>query len=201
MPSKNVIRENDTHTYYHIYNRGAGKQSIFLDDQDRYKFLSLLARHLDSDETDRRSDGQPYPTFDIELLAYCLMDNHFHLLIYQKDNKHAISLFMKSVSTAYTMYFNKKYRASGHLFQGTFKSSRITDDAYLLHITRYIHMNPRYYLRYRWSSVAAYLGDEVPTWLTIKRIATMTPRQYRSFLASYEGKKAELERMKGQLAS
>ena len=200
MPSKNVIRENDTNAYYHVYNRGAGKQPIFLDDQDRYKFLSLLARHLDPSDKSRRSDGLPYPIFDVELLAYCLMSNHFHLLLYQDDDSTAVSSLMKSVDTAYTMYFNKKYKASGHLFQGVFKSSHITSESYLLHITRYIHMNPRYCLRYQWSSIAAYLGREAPVWLKIERIATMTPQQYRNFLADYEDRKTELEQIKSQLA-
>ena len=201
MPSKNVIRKNDTNAYYHVYNRGAGKQPIFLDDQDRSKFLSLLARHLDPDDTSRRSDGLAYPLFDVELVAYCLMDNHFHLLLYQKDDVSAVSHLLKSVGTAYTMYFNKKYRGSGHLFQGAFKSSRITSAPYLLHITRYIHMNPRYYLRYRWSSIGAYLGTEAPAWLKTQRVATMTPQRYKAFLVDYSDRKAELELIKNQLAN
>ncbi len=200
MPGKNVIRENDTNAYYHVYNRGAGKQPIFLDDQDRHKFLSLLARHLDPDDTVWRSDGQPYPVFDVELLAYCLMDNHFHLLFYQADDRKAVSGLMKSVSTAYTMYFNKKYRASGHLFQGAYKSSHITTEPYLLHITRYIHMNPRYYLRYQWSSIGAYLGQPAPAWLTIDRLNTMSPAKYKEFLTEYDDRKAEIELIKSQLA-
>ncbi|MFZ1361289.1 MAG: transposase [Candidatus Saccharimonadales bacterium] len=200
MPSKNAVREYDIRTYYHVYNRGASKQSIFLDDQDKINFLSLLQRHLDPDDTSRRSDGLPYPIFDIELLAYCLMGNHFHLLLYQNEDTAAISNFMKSIDTAYTMYFNKKYRASGHLFQGPFKSARITDEAYLLHITRYIHMNPRYYQRYRWSSISAYLGKAAPAWLKIERIADMRPAEYRNFLADYESRKAELELLKNYLA-
>lgn len=201
MPSRNIIRENDTDAYYHIYNRGAGKQPIFLDDQDRHKFLSLLARYIDPDDTSLRSDGQPYPVFDIELTAYCLMSNHFHLLIYQNEDTNAVSNLMKSITIAYTMYFNKKYRASGHLFQGAFKSSRITSETYLLHITRYIHMNPRYYLRYQWSSIAAYLGKEAPAWLKIQRLNSMSPEQYRNFLISYERRKDELEFIKNQLAN
>ncbi len=200
MPSKYVVRERDVDTYYHIFNRGAGKRPVFLDDQDRYKFLSLLARHLDPTDTSTRSDGLPYPKYDLELLTYCLMDNHFHLLVYQRDDPDAVTGLLKSISTAYTMYFNRKYRSSGHLFQGLYKSSRVTDERHLAHITRYIHMNPRYYLRYAWSSIGAYLGDAAPPWLKPARIQTMAPQQYREFLADYEDRKAELELLENQLA-
>lgn len=199
MPNKNTLRESDIDAYYHVYNRGAGKQPIFHDDQDRLKFLSLFARHLDPTDTSVRGDGLPYPSYDVELVAYCLMDNHFHLLLYQGEDTEGLSGLMKSVGIAYTMYFNKKYRASGHLFEGQYKSSRIDSDQYLLHITRYIHMNPRYYLRYRWSSIGAYLGKESPPWLNSNRINTMSPSQYRAFLKSYEEQKAELDLLKEQL--
>jgi putative transposase len=128
------------------------------------------------------------------------MGNHFHLLLYQESDTTAITQLMRSVATAYTMYFNRKYEQFGHLFQSAFKASRITNDAYLLHITRYIHMNPRSYMRYKWSSIAVYLGDEVPVWLHPERVHDMSPAQYREFLGSYEGRKAELELLKNQLA-
>ncbi len=200
MPAKNTVREYDAPAYYHIYNRGAGKQPIFHDDQDRIKFLSLLARHLDPDDTATRSDGFVYEKYEIELLAYCLMGNHFHLMVFQELDPTAITELMRSVATAYTMYFNIKYEQSGHLFQGNFKAARITSEAYLIHITRYIHMNPRSYLRYKWSSIAVYLGSEAPSWLHPERLESMTPAEYRQFLVSYEGKKAELELLKSQLA-
>jgi hypothetical protein len=190
MPAKNLIRHYDIPAFYHVYNRGAGKQAIFHDDADREKFLSLFSRYLDPDEDSVRADGLPYDKYELDVVAYCLMDNHFHLLLYQEVEVSAISQFMKSLSTAYTMYYNMKYEASGHLFQGTFKASRITSDVYLSHITRYIHMNPRSYLRYKWSSVRAYLGGEAPEWLSPDRASDMNPREYEQFLQGYEGKKA-----------
>lgn len=200
MPIKNTTKAYDAPAYYHVYNRGAGSQPIFRDDQDRRKFLSLFARHLDPDDTSTKTDGREYEKYDIELVAYCLMGNHFHLLVYQESDPAAVTQLMRSVATAYTMYFNRKYKQSGHLFQSIFKAAQITSDAYLLHITRYIHMNPRSYLRYEWSSIAAYLGDEPPAWLHPERVNDMSPAQYRDFLASYEGRKAELELLKEQLA-
>ena len=200
MPIKNTIKVYDAPAFYHIYNRGAGNQVIFRDDQDRNKFLSIIARHLDPDETTTKTDGCEYEKYDIELVAYCLMGNHFHLLVFQESDPGALTQMMRSVATAYTMYFNRKYKQFGHLFQSAFKASLITNDAYLLHITRYIHMNPRNYLRYRWSSISAYLGEEAPSWLHPERINNMPTSEYRMFLQSYEGKKAELELLKEQLA-
>ena len=200
MPSKNTVREYDAPAYYHVYNRGANKEPIFYDDQDREKFLALLARHIDPDNPEVRGDGRPYEVFEVELIAYCLMENHFHLLIYQEVDPEAISLLMKSVATAYTMYFNKKYQRTGHLFQGVFKASRITDDSYLLHITRYIHMNPRSYIRYKWSSMRYYLGKEAPSWLSPDRVNNMSPRQYRNFVESYQSQRQAKQLIQDQLA-
>ena len=200
MPIRNTAKEYDAPAYYHIYNRGAGNETIFLDDQDRFKFLSLLARHLDPNDTAKKTDGSEYDKYDIELLAYCMMGNHFHLLVYQESDPQAITQLMRSVATAYTMYFNRKYKRYGHLFQSIFKASRITDEAYFIHITRYIHMNPRSYLRYQWSSIGYYLGSEAPLWLHPERVNTMSPHQYREFLESYEGKREELELLKNELA-
>lgn len=200
MPAKNTIRNYDVSAFYHVYNRGAGKQIIFHDDIDREKFLSLFARYLDPEDDSVRADGMPYAKYDLEMVAYCLMDNHFHLLLYQDSDPEAISQFMKSTLTAYTMYYNMRHKASGHLFQGAFKASQITSDEYLLHITRYIHMNPRSYMRYKWSSIASYLGGEVPSWLYPDRILAMKPAEYKQFLQDYEGRQAELKVLKDQLA-
>lgn len=128
------------------------------------------------------------------------MGNHFHLLLFQESDTQAITQLMRSVATAYSMYFNRKYKRFGHLFQSVYKASRIKDEAYLLHISRYIHMNPRSYKRYRWSSIAYYMGKDAPAWLTPDRINDMTPAQYSQFLESYESKRAELESLKEQLA-
>lgn len=200
MPAKNTIRNYDVSAFYHVYNRGAGKQIIFHDDIDREKFLSLFARYLDPSDDSVRADGLLYAKYDLDVVAYCLMDNHFHLLLYQDSDPSAISQFMKSTLTAYTMYYNMRHKASGHLFQGAFKASQITSDEYLLHITRYIHMNPRSYMRYKWSSIASYLGGEVPSWLYPDRILAMKPAEYKQFLQDYEGRRAELKVLKDQLA-
>lgn len=146
MPHRNVLREFLPDRSYHVYNRGVEKRLIFEDEQDYGVFLNRLKLMLsDPDELERREDmpKQPIKSFygQIELLAYCLMPNHFHLLIHQYDET-ALSEFMRTLSTSYTMYFNSRYDRVGSLFQGRYKGRLIDNDAYRLHISRYIHLNP-----------------------------------------------------------
>lgn len=201
MPIRNTTKQYDAPAYYHVYNRGALDSQIFLDDTDRRKFLSLFARHLDPTNDDTRTDGREYEKYEVELVAYCLMGNHFHLLLFQETDPAAVTQLMRSVATAYTMYFNRKYKRHGHLFQSIFKASRINDESYLLHITRYIHMNPRSYIRYQWSSIEYYLGAKQPVWLHADRVNDMSPKAYRQFLLDYEGKREEAEMLKVMLAN
>lgn len=204
MPSRNVIRQYAAHQFYHVYNRGVAKQAIFLDAADKQHFLSILARHLDSNDISTKSDGLPYRKFDkdIELLCYCLMGNHFHLLIYMGEDTASLKSFMQSVLTAYTMYFNKKYHRVGTLFQGVFKASRISNDAYLQHITRYIHLNPRYYKTYHYSSLPYYIGAKTPpSWIKVERTLAMFEGQdYLAFLEDYEDQKSMIDELKYELA-
>lgn len=190
----------DIPAYYHVYNRGVDKRPIFLDGTDKAKFLSLLRRHLDPTDRSFRADGVLYEKYDIELVAYCLMGNHFHLLLFQEHDPQAITKLLRSVSTAYTMYFNARHKRQGHLFQGVFKASRINSEAYLQHIGRYIHLNPRTYRTYRWSSLGAYLGRWSASWLHPERILDMAPAQYKMFLEGYESKKALLDEIKHELS-
>lgn len=203
MPAKNVLREFAAGHYYHIYNRGVAKQPIFLDAADKQKFLKIIERHLDPGGVALRHDGVPYRKFDveIELLCYCLMGNHFHMLVYLSGEGEALSEFMRSICTAYTMYFNKRYKRVGGLFQGVFKASRISNDAYLQHVTRYIHLNPRTYKTYYYSSLPQYLGAPAPEWLKPGRVLAMFEGEdYLSFLEDYEEQAALLGELKYELA-
>lgn len=204
MPSRNVIKEYESGNYYHAYSRGVAKQPIFLDNQDKNKFLSILSRYLDPQDTSFRGDGVYYRKFDkdLELLCYCLMGNHFHLLFYLVDDPDALHVFIQSVLTAYTMYFNKRYKRVGTLFQGVFKASRITDDSYLLHITRYIHLNPKHCREYPFSSLNQYVGDSSLPWLKPARILNMfVGVGYLQYLEDYEDYAATLENLKYELAN
>lgn len=195
MPSRNTVREYDIPAYYHVYNRGAGGMSIFKDAQDKRKFLSFLERYLSDD--DAHAD---YPTFDLELVAYCIMGNHFHLLLFQEFDPTAMTDLMRSIGTAYSMYYNRKYKSYGRAFQSVFRASRITDESYLLHISRYIHLNPEEYKTYKWSSLSYYLGAEAPTWVKPERLLDMSPAQYEIFLEDYKDRRAILKEIKDQLA-
>jgi putative transposase len=142
MPSRNVAKIDIPESYYHIYARGHSRQVIFRDDEDHRVFLNVFKRHLFKDEvTDNL--GRPYVHLrgQIELLCYCLMPNHFHLLVYQAEQG-AMQRLMRSVMTTYSRYFNKKYDSSGSLFESRYKGSRISSVPYLMHISRYIHVNP-----------------------------------------------------------
>ena len=136
--------------FYHVYNRGTEKRLIFLDDVDRTRFLSLL--YLCNNRTPiHRSDFINASLSDlmtvpreeqlVDIGAYCLMPNHFHLLLRERIEG-GISIFIQKVSTAYTMYFNKHYERNGSLFQGRFKAEHLDTDNYLKYIFAYIHLNP-----------------------------------------------------------
>ncbi len=116
MPNRNIVKIYSPDSYYHIYNRGVNGRTIFKESGDYAVFLNLLKRSLD-DQPAKDKQGREYPWLhrDIELLAFCLMPNHYHLLVYQKDDKNAITkLLIRGVCTTYTVYFNKKYRRAGH---------------------------------------------------------------------------------------
>ncbi len=134
--------------YYHVYNRGNSKQQIFLDIEDYFRFISLLyaCNQKENLKVDSLKKGQTL--YDIErgkslvaIGAYCLMPNHFHLLLTQSQ-ENGISYFMQKFSTAYSKYFNKKYKRTGGLFEGKFKSEHLYSDRYLKYIFSYIHLNP-----------------------------------------------------------
>lgn len=103
MPSRNVIRSYAPDSYYHVYNRGVAKQAVFINAADKRQFLKIIARHLDPTDATTKLDGTAYRKFhnELELLCYCLMGNHFHLLIYMGNDSTSLKVFMQSVLTAY----------------------------------------------------------------------------------------------------
>lgn len=169
MPKRNAIKEYGEGEFYHCYNRGVNKDRIFRNNNDYGYFLGLFKRHL-SEEPARDKTRRPYPHYvdQVELVAYCLMPNHYHLLLYLKE-KEGIECLMRSVMTAYSAYYNRRYGRTGALFEGRFLASRIASNTYLWHASRYIHLNPLDIhadpLRYEFSSVAYFLGDKYAEWL------------------------------------
>src|SRR3990167_865213 len=128
------------------------------------------------------------------------MPTHFHLFIYQ-HNETGMTSLLRSVSVAYSMYFNKKYKRVGPLFQQRYRASRISDDAYLLHISRYIHINPDRYKSWEWSSLPYYNGEMKANWLKPERILDLFNKdEYSSFVDDYQETRRELEAIKHELA-
>lgn len=214
MPSRNVIKQFAPNGYYHIYNRGVEKRQIFMDERDYRVFLSYLKVAL-SPELEEESKEEALSTIEearlrrlrlhqkCDLLAYCLMPNHFHLLIYQNDESMAITNLMRSTMTGYVSYFNKRYERVGGLFQSRYKASLIDNDSYLSHISRYIHLNPKEWKYYPYSSYRYYSGELETAWLKPDLILSMFNggSDYERFLEDYSDYQAGLENLKHQLAN
>ena len=133
--------------YYHIYNRGNSKQKIFHEKEDYLYFIKLLyilnqknkkqLRDYTHDVFISRENCDPL----VAIGAYVLMPNHFHILITPTEDG-SVSKFMQKISTGYVMYYNQKYKRSGSLFEGKFKSQHANNDRYLKYLFSYIHLNP-----------------------------------------------------------
>lgn len=133
--------------YFHIYNRGTDKREIFNNNSDYTRFLESLylfnsqervvLKMVPKKERFTYERGETI----VDIGAYCLMPNHFHLLVRSKQEK-GVSLFMEKIQTSYSMYFNKKYNRNGSLFQGPFKAQHVSRDEYLKYLFSYIHLNP-----------------------------------------------------------
>ncbi|MBI4691896.1 MAG: transposase [Candidatus Terrybacteria bacterium] len=133
--------------FYHLYNRGVNKMSIFSDNSDKDRFIKLLfVCNGTNPVVFKTIQGLPLDKIEkgetiVDIGAYCLMPNHFHLLIKEKK-ENGISIFMEKLLTAYSMYFNKKYERTGSLFEGTFRATHADQDEYLKYLFAYIHLNP-----------------------------------------------------------
>ena len=128
---------------FHCYNRGVDKRTVFEDAQDFVYFLQML-RYFNSSEVvgslrmlKNKSQIQP----PVTILAYCLLPNHYHLVLRCNDVEGGLSKYMQRVGGGYTMYFNNKNKRSGSLFQGKFKAKHIDSDTYLKHILAYVGYN------------------------------------------------------------
>jgi REP element-mobilizing transposase RayT len=135
---------------YHVYSRGNDKKKIYKDDTDRQKFMKILS--------------SAKKQFDLRIFAYCLMPNHYHLLI--EINEPNLSNAMKFINGSYSTYFNWRHKRSGHLFQGRYGAQFVEQLRFLAEVTRYIHLNPYRsglsdrFIDYRWSSIHEYTGKD-----------------------------------------
>ncbi|KUG02756.1 hypothetical protein ASZ90_019832 [hydrocarbon metagenome] len=136
--------------YYHIMMRGNERRDIFLDDQDKIRFIETIS--------EKKQEDRFY------LHAFCLMDNHIHLMV--SEGTEDIATVIKRIAVSYVYYFNKKYKRVGHLFQDRYRSEVVEDDRYVLALARYIHNNPvkagltKTAGEYRWSSYICYIDEK-----------------------------------------
>ncbi len=187
MPGRNIEKAYLPDHYYHIYNRGWNKTEIFLDAEDYAYFEWLLERTLSPEpQKDRKHRPFTWLRDQIDLNTYCLMPNHFHFLVYQRDPR-AMPRLISTIATTYTMYFNKKYRRRGPLFENTYRAVVISTDDQLNHLTRYIHLNHREFQRWPHSSYHDYIGA-ARAWVAAEPLlARFGSREtYREFVLDYE---------------
>lgn len=161
--------------YYHVISRGIGRQVLFEEDRDYEYFISLIKKY--SLET------------NISICAYCLMNNHVHILLFDPDD--AISLFMKKIGVSYSWFFNEKYERTGHLFQDRYRSEPIHDNAYLLTAFRYILQNPQKASickteNYSWSSYHSYEDENSFVNTDMLRAMIGSFSDYEKFLSQNE---------------
>jgi putative transposase len=139
---------------------------------------------------------------NLELLCFCLMPNHFHLLFFQINEK-SLQVLMQGVMTSYSRYFNKKYSRRGPLFESRYKSSLISNQSYLEHIVRYILLNPKKYEYYPYSSIAYHFKSKKAGWLRDDKILDLfnDKNDFEKFLADYVDYKNSLDVIKYDLAN
>lgn len=160
--------------FYHVFNRGVEKRLIFLDKRDYRRFIEALYYYQFENPPTRFSlrnrsslirEGKRIDSLSVEIVCYCLMPNHFHLLLKQVV-ENGVSIFLSKVANSHTKYFNTKYKRVGPLFQGSFKGVRMEDEEQLNHVSRYIHLNPLVdylvedLLEYEYSSYPEFLGQK-----------------------------------------
>ena len=199
--------------YYHLYNRGVDHRTIFLDDRDRTRFINVLYVLNNYSDIPLRFDIlslkprehliriPPY----VEIVAGCLMPNHYHLMLTPK-RKNGVSDFMHKIGTSYVKYFNIKYERTGRLFENSFRAKPVDRQEYAAYLTQYIHLNPvgliqaklgserhedvlREVENYPWSTAPDYLGKKSNFSIAIsdnfrKEVLDMDAKEYRAILRS-----------------
>ena len=184
-------------TFFHVYNRGNNKENIFFDEQDYKAFLFRLGLGLGIEPKTLSKNQMTYLPYarvrisgtndtDFKIHAFCLMKNHFHLLI-EQCSETPISKLISQVCTSYAMYINKKYRRVGHVFQDRFKSVVVESDPQLMWLSAYIHMNPvksglvSEPLQYTWSSYVDYVTSRDLSFITTNFLRDLfqTPENFK----------------------
>jgi len=210
-----------TDAFYHIYNRGVEKRRVFLDKDDHFRFVHDLFEFNDEGSANnlyyyrlpslKSYEVQPHKISKrkllVEIIAFCLMPNHFHLFLRQNADN-GIIRFMQKLGTGYTMFFNQKYQRVGGLFQGRFKAVLVEKESHFLYLPHYIHLNPldiympswrnkkignpqralKFLESYRWSSYLDHAGKKnLPSVISSNLFKKLfgTPKEYRESLLEW----------------
>jgi len=207
MANRKISFINDN--YYHIYNRGIDKRIIFENDHDFKRFQESLRLFNSPNsiwlaDANQKTEVKPQDRL-VDIVCYCLMPNHFHLLLKQRVDS-GIPNFMRKLGTGYSLYFNMRKERSGSLFQGTYKAKLVTDDNYLTHLSRYIHMNPvelvdsnwkvagiknkrtafDFLDKFQWSSYPDFISEVSGKIISRSILHEMfTPSSYKKFIESW----------------
>ena len=205
--------------YYHIFNRSIAKYVIFNDDEDYARFIELisLCRYKDFNNKYSRFAGleatQQAATIaslrnssDLlaEILTYSLMPTHMHLILKQVSAE-GISRFMSKILNSYTKYFNAKHHRLGPLFEGHFKDVLIKTDNQLLHVGRYIHLNPTSAglvenpFDWRYSSLGEYCDETQDGICNFREVIRLSPERYKKFVLDQQSYQRSLSRIKSFL--
>ncbi len=184
--------------FYHVFNRGAYKKDIFIEKDDYETYASILSYYLRFPRTRNFSYSNKVKEFQltklenietVHLVAYCLMPNHFHLLLKQlpnADKKNNISNLMRRVTMTYAKYFQNKYKHEGAIFQGRYKSVTVDDSDQLLYLSKYIHTNPiklvKKLVNYPYSSYPAYINKvELLEWIRSSYVLKLV-KDYKKYV-------------------
>jgi putative transposase len=215
MPYRRIVFT--TGEVYHVLNRGIAQAPIFLSPKEYKRFLQLIDYYRFFDLSisfshfsrlclkDKKEFKNNLKEKQVEIFAFCLMPNHFHLLLRQ-EKEGGIAKTLSNLQNGYAKYFNIKHKRSGSLFQSMFKAIRIETDEQLLHVSRYIHLNPSSsYLvkikdlsKYPWSSLLDYLKNKSSSFTNAKLILELAGgrKSYEKFVFAQAEYQRELNKIK-----
>lgn len=205
-----------TCSYYHIFNRGINHQSTFLIKRDYDRALQTLSYYLPVESTIKYSlflkksqsertnllQAIKRTTHQVTIIAYCLMPNHFHLLLRQNVDG-GISTFLANFQNSYTKYFNAKHKRTGSLYNRQFKAVLVETENQLLHLTRYIHLNPHSSHLVKYDEITTYPYSSLHEYLSgIHKLSNpsialdINPKRYAAFILDHADYQQRLESLK-----
>lgn len=202
MPARNVVKDYAHDSFYHVTNKGVDGRKIFQDESDYEFFIGLLKRYLTPHKL-KDNYGRPIRSFydTVEMQTYSLIPSSFHLVLFVNGEGRQLSEFIRSVCTAYTTYFNKKYKRSGHLFKGPYKALRLEDNETVVGVSRYVHRKHKDYLTWPHSSISYFIGDAKSDWVRPDKLYSFYEwGTYESYLNDTDGFNAVKQDIKRALA-